>query len=66
MPTQPFVQTLADLREEFAVGIVPHIRVGPVDRQMGNQRKADGFGEFDRLDDVGGLRTVMYLVPPGR
>ena len=29
VPTQPFGKTLSDLREAFAVGIVPHVRVGP-------------------------------------
>ena len=56
LPPQPLVQTLAEFREELAVGIITHIGVGPMDRQMGHQGEADGFGVFDRLDDVGGLR----------
>ena len=56
VPTQPFGKTLSDLREAFAVGIVPRVRVSPMDREMGNQGKADQFCKLDRLDNVGGLR----------
>ena len=66
VPTQPFGETLSDLRETFAVGIVPYVCVGPVEREMGNQGKADRFCKSDRLDDVGACATVMYLVPPTR
>ena len=56
VPMQPFGKTLSDLREAFAVGIVTDVRVGPVDREMGNQGKADQFCKLDRLDNVGCLR----------
>lgn len=55
-PRQPLVQTLADLREELAIGVVTHIGISPMDGEMGNQREADHFCKIDRLDDVRGLR----------
>ena len=70
LPQQPFVQALSELCEELAVGIVTHIGVGPMDRQMGHQGEADGFRVFDRLDDVGGLRdrdvfgAASAVLPP--
>ena len=55
MPTPPLVQTLADLGEALAIGIVPHICVGPMDREMRYQGTVDQFCKFDCLDETGGL-----------
>ena len=66
VPTQPFGKTLSDLRETFAVGIVPHVRVGPMEREMGNQGRAMDLANWTASMMLVACLSVTYLVPPTR